>query len=238
MSGLVGVVLRVGLIVPSSNTTMEREFWDVLHGFGTVHTGRVFLERVDVRELTEMEDEAVKEARKLATAGVNVIVYGCTSGSFVKGAHQFMDVEKRLEEVSHVPCVATSGAVVRALKHLGVRKISLVTPYIREITEIEKTFLKINGFETVSSFYASILGNIDIGRVTDEQVLGWCLENVHHSADAVFISCTNLSTFKALKKIEEKTGKPVVSSNSATLWNVLQKLGMKLSLPHLGRLLA
>ncbi|MEM1952183.1 MAG: aspartate/glutamate racemase family protein [Candidatus Caldarchaeum sp.] len=237
MFGLVVFVLRVGLIVPSSNTTMEGEFWEVLHGFGSVHSGRVFLERVDVQELTVMGDEAVREARKLATAKVDVIVYGCTSGSFVKGAHQFMDVEKRLEEVSHVPCVATSGAVVRALKHLGAVKISLITPYIREITEIEKTFLKINGFETVSSFHASILANTDIGRVSDEQVLDWCLENVHPSADAAFISCTNLSTFKALRKIEEETGKPVVSSNSATLWNVLQRLGIKLSMPHLGRLL-
>ncbi|MEM4167727.1 MAG: hypothetical protein QXW98_04730, partial [Candidatus Caldarchaeum sp.] len=67
-------------------------------------------------------------------------------------------------------------------------------------------------------------------------VAEWAMENTHPDADAVFISCTNLSTFKAIKRIEENTGKPVVSSNSATLWNVLQKLNKKIELPRLGML--
>ncbi|MCS7133173.1 MAG: maleate cis-trans isomerase [Candidatus Caldarchaeum sp.] len=229
-------MLRVGLIVPSSNTTMEREFWDALHGFGSVHTGRVFLERVNVGELEAMEDEAVKEAVKLATAAVDVVVYGCTSGSFVKGGKQFLEIEKRLEKATGIPSVATSGAVVRALEHLHAKKISLITPYIREITEIEKKFLEVNGFETVSTYYASILENTKIGRVSDEQVLEWALASVSPRADAVFISCTNLSTFKTLKTIEQQTGKPTFSSNSATLWNVLTKLGWPIDIPQLGML--
>ncbi|MCS6787984.1 MAG: hypothetical protein NZ733_01675 [Aigarchaeota archaeon] len=65
----------------------------------------------------------------------------------------------------------------------------------------------------------------------------WTASNVSLDSDAVFISCTNLKMFRALRAIEERTGKPVVSSNSATLWNVLQRLKLQVSLPHLGKLL-
>ena len=226
---------RIGLIIPSSNTTMEREFWETLHGHATIHAGRVFLENVMVSELTAVEDEAVREARKLVTAGVDVLVYGCTSGSFVKGPQQYSGIEEKLEKLGK-PAVATSGAVIRALTHLGAGKISLITPYTRDITEVEKAFLAKHGFEVLSTFHASIVANLDIGMVKDDEVAEWAMENTHPDADAVFISCTNLSTFKAIKRIEENTGKPVVSSNSATLWNVLQKLNKKIELPRLGML--
>ncbi|MCS7138308.1 MAG: maleate cis-trans isomerase, partial [Candidatus Caldarchaeum sp.] len=174
-------VFRVGLIVPSSNTTMEREFWEALRGFVSVHVGRVFLERVNVDELEAMEDEALREAGKLATAEVDVVVYGCTSGSFVKGWKQYLEIEKRMNEFTGVPCVSTSGAVVRALEHLKASKISLITPYTRDITETEKAFLKAHGFETVSTYYASMVRNTEIGRVPDEKVGEWVVGNVGDS---------------------------------------------------------
>ncbi|MCX8202871.1 MAG: aspartate/glutamate racemase family protein [Nitrososphaeria archaeon] len=228
---------RVGLIVPSSNTTMEPEFCEALRGLASVHTARVLLEHVNVAELETMEDEALREARKLTTAEVDLIVYGCTSGSFVKGGKQYLEIEERIEEETGIPCVATSGAVVRALKHVGAKRVSLITPYIREITELEKSFLEANGFVTVNAYYASIIKNTEIGRIPDEEVVKWTASNVSLDSDAVFISCTNLKMFRALRAIEERTGKPVVSSNSATLWNVLQRLKLQVSLPHLGKLL-
>lgn len=164
-------------------------------------------------------------------------MYGCTSGSFVKGGKQYLEIEERIEEETGIPCVATSGAVVRALKHVGAKRVSLITPYIREITELEKSFLEANGFVTVNAYYASIIKNTEIGRIPDEEVVKWTASNVSLDSDAVFISCTNLKTFRALRAIEERTGKPVVSSNSATLWNVLQRLKLQASLPHLGKLL-
>ncbi|MEN3048454.1 MAG: aspartate/glutamate racemase family protein [Candidatus Caldarchaeales archaeon] len=228
---------RVGLIVPSSNTTMESEFWETLRGLASVHTARVLLEHVSVTELEAMEDEALREARKLATTEVDLIVYGCTSGSFVRGGKQYLEIEERIEEATGIPCVTTSGAVVRALGKIGAKRVSLITPYIREITEIEKSFLKANGFDVSSAYYASIVKNTEIGRIPDEKVVEWAVPNVSPESDAVFISCTNLRTFKALKTVEQKTGKPAVSSNSATLWNVLRALRLQESLPHLGRLL-
>ncbi len=227
---------RVGVIVPSSNTTVEYEFQHALQDIATVHTARVWLERVSVEELRRLEDEAVKEAAKLATADVDVIVFGCTSGGFVKGMKQYIDIENKIKSFTGVECVSTAGAVLRALKHLGAEKICLITPYTSDITRLESSFLKGHLFEVVSDFSASIVDNRLIGRVEDEEVVRWVEKTNHKEADTIFISCTNLKTFKAIMKIEELTGKPTISSNSSTLWNVLNVLGISVERHELGRL--
>jgi len=228
--------MRVGLIIPSSNTTMEREFSTALQGTATVHSARIKLGKVVSNELTAMEDSIYSEAEKLATAEVDIIVYGCTSGSFIKGYRQYEMIEEQVERSFRIPCVATAGAVVRALNHLKAQKISLITPYIHEVTEIEKKYLSHHGFQVVSTYHASILENTAIGRVRDEEVLEWALEHADRNSDALFISCTNLSTFKALKNIEEALKIPAISSNSATLWNTVRRLDVRLPDNSLGRI--
>ncbi|MEM4561101.1 MAG: hypothetical protein QXS57_06730 [Candidatus Caldarchaeum sp.] len=226
---------RVGLILPSSNTTMEREFSEALAGKATVHGARIKLERAVYSELAALEDEAQREAEKLATAEVDVIVYGCTSGSFIKGSKQYLGIERRIEESFGIPCVATSGAVVRALERLGAKNITMITPYTHDITEIEKQYLRAHDVNVLNYFHASLTENLRIGRVSDEEVARWAVENLHPSAEAVFISCTNLSTFKAIRMVEERTNRPTISSNSSTLWNVIKRLGLDADLSHLGR---
>ncbi|MEM4383002.1 MAG: aspartate/glutamate racemase family protein [Candidatus Caldarchaeum sp.] len=230
------MMYRVGVIIPSSNTTMEYEFNRALQGVATVHAARVWLERVEVDELRKIESEPVREARKLATAAVDVIAFGCTSGSFVGGWEQYVQIEKEIKTSTGLECVATSGAVLRALKHLGFRKICLVTPYTSDITSLEAAFLRGHGFEVVCSYHASFVDNREIGRIRDEEVVEWVGKTSYREADTIFISCTNLRTFNAIKHIEEMAGKPVVSSNSSTLWNVLNVLGCVVEKPELGRL--
>jgi maleate isomerase len=55
--------------------------------------------------------------------------------------------------------------------------------------------------------------------------------------EAIFISCTNFRTIEIIQELEEATGKPVISSNQATLWYALRKLGLKDSIKGYGQLL-
>ncbi len=230
--------MRVGLIIPSSNTTMEREFCTALQGIATVHSGRIRLVNAEQGELISLEEGVYEEAEKLSTAEVDVIVYGCTSGSFIRGHQQYAAIEEEVEKSFGIPCVATAGAVVRALNHLKSKKIALITPYTHDITEIERKYLSAHGFEPVTTYYASIKQNTTIGKIKDDEVFDWAVKHSGENAEAVFISCTNLSTFKVLGKIEQTLNIPTISSNSATLWNVLQRLGLTLQNKSLGRLFA
>jgi maleate isomerase len=232
-----GIPMRIGLIIPSSNTTMEIEFREMLPKIFSLHIARMRLKEVTVSGLEEMEREAEYEALKLRDAGVNIIGYGCTSGSLIKGVGHDEILERRLETASGVPAVATSGAVLRALRSLEIRRVAIATPYIDEINEKEEEFLEKNGFKVVDLKALRLKNNLEIGRVSKETLISLVEGLRHEEADGIFISCTNLPTIAAIDYLERKIGKPVFSSNTATLWAMLRRLGYKEPIPGYGKLL-
>lgn len=228
--------IRLGLIVPSSNTTMEAEYRRVLPDGFTIHTARMRLREVTVEALLEMERGVEEEALKLADARVDVIGYGCTSGSLVKGLGHDTEIVTKIEKTTNTPAVATAGAVVEALKALEIRRVAVATPYIDEINGLERDFLEANGFEVLDIRGLKIVDNTSIGRVAGDKVVRLVKALRHDEASGVFISCTNLPTTSILQRLEEDLRKPVVSSNSATLWSMLKRCGSKAEIQGLGRL--
>lgn len=228
---------RLGLIIPSSNTTMEYEFHTMLPDGFTVHTARLKLEKVTVEGLAKMEEKIEEEASKLADADVDVIGFGCTSGSLFKGLGHDKMIEERIERISGKPAVATAGAVVKALKSLGIKRVAVATPYIAEINELEIKFLEANGFIVVDLKGLELSDNLKIGRIDEKTAISLVMSLDYKAADGIFISCTNFPTIKIIEKLENNLGKPVVSSNTATLWAMLRKCGALIKIKGYGKLL-
>ena len=102
---------RIGLLLPSSNTTMEPDFYRMAPLGLTVHSARILLEDVTPESLERMAGEAEQAAMLLATAEVNLIVYGCTSGSLIRGVEWEASLASRVEVASGTRTVTTAGAV-------------------------------------------------------------------------------------------------------------------------------
>ncbi len=216
---------RLGVIIPSSNTTVEKEFASVLHDSEvSLHTARISLNNVTVEELLAMEKETETAAQLLKDANVDAIVYACTSGSLLKGVGHDIALAKRITRVAGCPAIVTAGAIVEALKYLHAQRIALATPYTEIISKKEIDFLEANGFEVVISHSLNIKRNITIGRLSPSDAAALAVKAYSNLADVVFISCTNLSTFEVITQLEEQLRKPVISSNSATLWAALRLL--------------
>ena len=230
--------LRLGLIVPSSNTTMEAEYGRVLPDNITLHTSRMRLRDVTVETLVEMEKSVEEEALKLADANVDIIGYGCTSGSLVIGLHHDKEIVSKIERVTNLPAVATAGAVVDALRSLKIHKVVVATPYIDEINNLEEKFLDGNGFEVVEIKGLNIVENTKIGVTKEDIVIDLVQSLNHQSADGVFVSCTNLPTMKVIEKLERALHKPFISSNTATLWSILKRIGHDVKIQGIGKLLS
>ncbi|RLG84198.1 MAG: maleate cis-trans isomerase [Thermoprotei archaeon] len=221
---------RIGLIVPASNTTMEVEFYKMAPDGVSIHTTRVPLQKVNVEELESMEKHLVDAAKLLSMANVDVIVFGCTTGSLIKGIGYDREIIKKLQEETNIPSTTTTTAVIEALKALNANKIALATPYIDEVNEREERFLKDMGFEVVDLKSLNILKNIDIGKQIPETVYRLVKSLNYSDADVIFISCTNFRTIEVIEKLEEDLGIPVISSNTASMWMALKLLkigGMK-----------
>ncbi len=228
---------RLGLIVPSSNTTMEEEFRKLLPEGISLHVTRVGLRKVNVRELLEMEKHVREAAKLLGDAGVDLIAYGCTTGSLVGGLGYDLRIAKGIEEVSGVKAITTASAVLDALKQLSVKKVAIATPYIDEVNEKEREFLEANGFQVVNMRGLQIEENLEIGRQPPEIAYRLAKDVDRPEAEAVFISCTNFRTIEIIAALENDLGKPVFSSNTATLWASLRSLGIRERLSGLGSLL-
>lgn len=230
-------VPRLGIIIPSSNTTMETEFNSLSRGNFTVHSSRIKLSKVTPEELEEMERGAKAAATLLADAKVDVVAYGCTSGSLFRGPGYDMKLADSIMEKTGVPAVTTASCVVDALRFLKVHTVSVETPYVNEINDLEKNFLLGNGFEVQQIRGLGIEDNLMIGRIQGQRIIELAKKVDHERSQAVFISCTNLPTIDIIPQLEETLRKPVISSNTATLWSMLRKIHLDYHRVNCGRLL-
>jgi len=229
---------RLGLVVPSSNSTNEPEFARWLPDGVSLHTARMRLEDVDAESLGAMADEVERCADLLATADVDAVAYGCTSGSLVHGPGYDEEIEARIESVADVPAVATAAAVKRAFARLGLERLAITTPYVTDLNDREVEFLTAAGYEVAAMDGLGIDRNTGIGEQRPETAYRRARALPVDDADGVFVSCTNYRTFEIIAELEADLGVPVVTSNQATLWNALAELGVAADVEGLGRLFA
>lgn len=220
--------LRIGLIVPSSNTTMEPEFYQHLPRGVSLHTARITIINAVPEELAKMPEELDGCVKLLKTANVDVVVFGCTSGSFLMGKGYDRELEARIEKVGGVPAVTTSHAVLEALKAKGVQKLAIATPYIEEINEREVKFFSDYGFTVEIIRGLNLADNLQIGNCEPSKAYQLGLEVVKEKpdVDGLFISCTNFRTFEIIEPLSRDIEKPVITSNQASLWMGLKTGGI------------
>lgn len=228
--------MKFGLIIPSSNTTMEAEFWRMASAWATVHTARVRLRKITVDDLEEMERMMIKASMLLADAEVDVVGYGCTSGSFFKGKGHDREIEEKITEITGIPAVATAKAVVEALDELHLSRVCVVTPYIEEIDRLEKKFLEQNEIDALKMKGLNIVDNIEVGSKEPSTAYELAKEVYIQETQGIFISCTNFRTIEVIERLEKELKVPVISSNTATLWAMMKKAGSERKIEGYGRL--
>ena len=180
---------------------------------------------------TNIEDAA----EKLVPMGVASIVYGCTSASYIRGVGGDTDIADRINAVTGLPATTTSGAAVAALRHLGVRRVSVLSPHVDELNERLHRFLSDSGFEVVHLRGLNKLSGIE--EIPQEDIRELVLQLVNRpDADGIFISCTGMRTSSILDSLETATGKPVVSAMQASVWEVLLKAGITSDVSGVGSL--
>lgn len=217
---------------------MESEFWKVVPDGVSIHTARMRLIEASAEALKEMAKEALKAAEDLATANVNLILYGCTTGSLIEGIRWEQELSESIRLRTGVKAITTAFAVIEALKALSIKNVAVATPYIEELNEKEKVFLEECGFKVVRMKGLNILKNTEIGMQPSWVSYKLARDVYTHDVDGIFISCTNFRTLDILEKLESDLNKPVVSSNSASIWLALKELGVREQIKGYGKLLA
>lgn len=228
---------RIGLLVPSSNTTVEPEFARALPDGFSLHVGRLPLTKVTPDQIAGTADALEEQCRLLATAAVDIIILGATAPSFIKGLGYDREVGERMRRASGTRATTTATALIEALRALGVKKIALGSAYDTTVNDIAVSFLEANGFKVVATEALGYTDNLEIGRLAAETAYDVGRRVDRDDADAIVLACTNWKSMAIIERLERDTGKPVVSTTQASLWAVLRELRAVAGLPGWGRLL-
>jgi maleate isomerase len=225
---------KLGLIVPSWNTVMEYEFQRMAVPSMSVHTMRISHTADTEENLTWMGTQVPAASKLLAHAKVGVICYGCTAGGFLKGPGYDQEIIRDIENAAGIPGATTAAAVVDALRALGVKRVSVASPYEPWLNEKLQGYLKACDFDVLA---IKGFGTQAHASFTPEQNAALVAEVNRPEAQAIFISCSNFRTLEIIEPLEQKLGKPVVTSNSASVWKMLRLLHDSRAVAGAGRLL-
>jgi maleate isomerase len=154
-----------------------------------------------------------------------VMAYACTSGSFIGGRVGEAALVSAMTAAGAPAAVTTSGALLEALRHLGVRRIAAATPYVAELTAGLTTYLAEAGVQVVAAAGLGLTSGI--WTVPYEVTAGLVRDTDTDDAQALFISCTNLPTYDVIATLERELGKPVLTANQVTMWSALRVIGRK-----------
>lgn len=217
----------IGIIAPF-DLVLDREYWQWVPETVSIHLTRTPSHELPVgAELASAVNDAdsvAQATRDLAVAEPKVIVYACTSGSFISGLAGEARLRSVMKEAGADRAITTSGALLQALEALEAKRVAIGTPYDAEVTTRLSEFLTEAGYETTSNAFFGLTG--DIFRVSDASVRDLATAANCPEADAVFLSCTNLRTFDVLPEIERELKKPVLSANQVTMWAALRAAGL------------
>jgi maleate cis-trans isomerase len=228
--------VKVGLIVPSVNTTTEPEFSWMAPRNVSFHAARVFMNTTTPDALRAMNAEVRDAGRLLATLSPDVVAYACTAGSFIDGLDATHTLVEELRGVVGCPVVATSIAMIEALRELGVSRVALATPYPRDVSELEAQFLAGNGFKVVSHECLGRSG-ADVRPTQFDEIIDLVQRVDRPEAQAIFVSCTDLRALEVIRELERQLAKPILTSNQVTFWAVMRTLNISARIDDFGMLL-
>ena len=228
---------RVGLIALATDFRIEKDFMSIIKD----QSIDFFVNRIHCyfpltsenlkkmsNSITEISDDILPNEK------LDCVVYGCTSGTIASG---YSSIKKKINLAKPDAKVTTpSTAAVNALKRLGLKRISIFTPYSKALNDEVIDYFKKENFEITTNSYFDISNDLDIGKVDENYLYETLCEMDLGEAEALFISCTALPALSIIDKLEKKLNKIVLSSNQVLIWDTLQSIGKRDRIEGFGRL--
>lgn len=223
----------VGVVAPF-DFALDRELWRWVPDEVSLHLTRTPFVPVEVSlDLARLvsEHETLQEAvQALCAVSPEAVAYACTSGSFVGGVAGERAMCAAMRQAGRLPALTTSGALLDALGEIGARRVAVVTPYTRSVTDSLETYLEEAGVAVSGRAYLGLTR--EIWRVPYRDVVDMARQAISEPADALFISCTNLPTYDVIPQLEAELRMPVLSANQVTMWAALRAIGAQAVGPY------
>ncbi|MNO77674.1 Maleate isomerase [compost metagenome] len=210
----------------------------------TFHSSRMRMKRVVKEELAAMDAESDRCALELSDARVDVLGYACLVAIMAMGHGYHRKSEQRLTAHTaandgNAPVVTSAGALIDALKVIGAKRIVVVAPYMKPLTELVVDYIRHEGYEVTDWRALEIPDNLEVGRHDPSLLPAIVAQMDTSNADAIVLSaCVQMPSLPAIAQVEAMTGKPVITAAVATTYAMLKQLGLEPIVPGAGALLS
>ncbi len=232
-----GELARIGLITLATDTGALPEYQRLMPDGVQVYPSPILLPRGEVTPdaLVEMlADDSLEQAATLLTwAGVDVIVFACTTGSLVNGPGWDQELIARIHTASDLPATTTATAVLDMMSATGSKRLAIATPYLPELNAIERAFFEAHGFDVVDIAGLGCETDPEIGRLGPADAVALLETMEMEQTDTIFVSCTNWHVVESIPAIARRYGKNVITSNFAGAWLTLHLAGLERSAKYL-----
>ncbi|MBD34435.1 MAG: Asp/Glu racemase [Alphaproteobacteria bacterium] len=242
---------RIGLIVPSSNVTMETEIPALLKARElilperfTFHSSRMRMKAVVREELAAMDADSVRCATELSDAAVEVQAYACLVAIMSMGLGYHHESKRKLSQATvdngcPTPVLNSAGALVDAMKEEGFKKVSIICPYMKPLSKVVVEYIENEGIEVQDFLALEISDNLQVARQDPTAPAELWRKLDVSGVDAIVASaCVQMPSLPSLEMVERASGIPTISAAAATTRQILQNLGLTEIAPGGGALLS
>jgi maleate isomerase len=239
--------IRIGLVVPSSNVTVETELPRILGAHAsasfTFHASRMRLATVSPEQLAVMNAQRERCILEVGDTSPDVILYACLVALMSVAPREHQRVEALIAEQlaaggSRARVRSSAGALVEALHAIPARRIALVTPYMKPLAAKVVQYLEVEGFEVADWRALEVEDNREVGCISGERVMDAARTFGLSGVDALVLSaCVQMPSLPLIGAAEREFGVPVISAATASAYSILRSAGLPLDLPDAGALL-
>lgn len=244
-------IRRIGMIVPSSNVTMETEIPALLKAREailpdrfTFHSSRMRMKAVVKEELEAMDADSVRCATELSDAAVEVQAYACLVAIMSMGLGYHRTSTEKLhaatvENGCPTPVLNSAGALVEAMKDHGFKKVSIICPYMKPLTKLVVDYIEHEGIEVQDFLALEIPDNLKVaGQDPTAPAELWRKLDLSGVDAIVASACVQMPSLPSIEMIERASGLPTLSASVATTRQILRQLGLTEVAPGGGALLS
>lgn len=234
---------RLGILVPSGIIALEPEFSLMTPEGVSCHYHRFKFsggnsEEEVVKRLKKAEEYIGDASEMITHVRPAVVAMAGTGVSFISGyGYDQMLIKKMKERNGNLPTTTTSTSVLEAFRKLGITKVSMAMPYVEQVSKTAVKFVEDNGVKVLNAKWLNKAGT-DIAETSKETLYHLAREVDDPKSEAIFISCVGLHTIEIIEKLENDLQKPVITSNQATMWNMLRMANINDRIQGYGQLLS
>jgi maleate isomerase len=221
--------IRLGMLTPSSNTTLEPMTAAMLADLPDVsaHFGRFRVTEIALSDdaLGQFDDTAILAAAELLShAKVHTIAWNGTSAGWL-GFESDRRLCQRIAAATGIQAATSMLALNEVLAATGVRRFGLVTPYIPDVQARIVANYAALGITCVGEGGLGIQDNYAFAEVPEERLAAMIRAAAAEKPDAIGVICTNLRSARLVEDLERETGVPVYDTIATALWKSLRLAG-------------